>query len=124
MGYMRHHVIVITANDEKLIQKARNEAKKIFQPTEIDNFKALVSSSVEGCVNDYYTFCVGPDGSKDGWGPSDDGDRYRNELIDWLEEQRYGDNSSPYDWVEIQYGDDERETKIIRHSDEKEIADE
>lgn len=75
-------------------------------------------------MNFYESFFVAPDGSKEFWEISEAGDRLRDEFVAWLNEQRFADGSSPFDWVEVQYGDDERETKIIRHSDEMELVDE
>lgn len=60
-----------------------------------------------------------PDGSKEGWEHSDVGDKARDSYTDWLKAQAYEDGSSPLQWVEVQYGDDNGETKIIRHSDER-----
>lgn len=51
-------------------------------------------------------------GSKEGWDTSDTGDRARAAFTAWLREADHGD------WVEIQFGDDEGETRIVNHSDD------
>jgi len=113
MGYMCHHTVIVTTWDAMRARVAHEKATEIFAP--LGN---LVTPIIESRINGYFTFAVAPDGSKEGWDESDRGDRCRADLIGWLEAQRYEDRSSPYDWAEVQYGDDERETIIVRHSDE------
>ena len=112
MGYMRHHAIIVTSWSSELLNMAYDRAKIIFPK---------VSFIIGSEVNGYKSFFVPPDGSKEGWNSSDKSDSRREEYIDWLDAQRYDDNSTSLDWVEVQYGDNERETRIIRHSDEHEL---
>lgn len=114
MGYMRHHVIIITSWNQDLLKKAHLKAKEIFP---------IVSEIYEGVINNYKSFFIPPDGSKEGWNESNEGDKNRQNFVEWLDAQRYSDNSTSLDWVEVQYGDDERETKIVRHSDERPTGD-
>lgn len=111
MGYMRHHTIVVTSFSDEKIRPAHDRA--------VDVFGSTASSIVEGVVNGHCSFFIAPDGSKEGWPESDTGDRLRAEFIKWLDGQRFGDGSSPFDWAEIQFGDDCHVTKIVCHSDEK-----
>lgn len=108
MGYMRHHAIIVTTSQD--IAPIYRKALEIFDPI-------LVGNIVKSTVNGYYSFFIGPDGSKEGWIDSMDGDTNRGKFIEYLESQRYSDNSSSINWVEIQYGDEERETKIVNDSD-------
>lgn len=111
MGYMRHHAIAVTGYDEEIVQQAYRQAVAFgLQPTE----------PVKAPVNSYWTLFVPPDGSKEGWDESEAGDYRRGQFIAWLGGQRFEDGSSPLAWVEVQYGDDERETKVTAHSDEPE----
>jgi hypothetical protein len=110
MGYMRHHAILITTFSEEDIKSAHEKAVEIFGDT--------VSEVRESKINGYRSFAVFPDGSKEGWTDSDAGDSQRAQFVAWLNEHRYEDNSTSYDWVEVQYGDDNHETKIINDSDE------
>lgn len=116
MGYMRHHAIVVTswsrAGDSgslPTIEDAREAASGIFP---------AVSEVLGSEVNGYGSFFIPPDGSKMGWSTDEDGDARRKRFIEWLKDQGYEDGSSPFDWAEIQYGDDERETIVTAHSDE------
>lgn len=111
MGYMRHHAVVVTTYDATLASVARNKALELFEA-------AQVSPICSPECNGYHSFFVAPDGSKDGWERSETGDTARAAFLAWLNEQRYGDNSSPHDWVEVQYGDDDRVTKIVNSSDD------
>ncbi len=110
MGYERHHAIVVSSWDDKRTDKARRKAKQIG---------CKVSNVVMSDINGYTSFLIAPDGSKEGWDESEVGDDRRDYFVSWLDTQRHSDGSSSFNWVEVQYGDDDRETKIVRHSDEE-----
>lgn len=109
MGYMRHHAIVVTGWDPEVVRCARELATTIFNGHGI-------TEVVGPLVNGYYTFLVPPDGSKEGWDESGVGDGRRAEFIEGLKQFDY------LDWVEVQYGDDDMETKIVNDSDARRRA--
>ena len=122
MGYMRHHAIIVTgwpltrlnlseglAADPPLsIEEAHKVATEIFGP--------LVSPIIPARINAYHSFCIAPDGSKEGWSESDEGDAQREAFKQFLNEHRYEDGSG-IDWVEVQFGDDDLQTVIMADSD-------
>ena len=111
MGYMRHHAIVITGWQAKNVEEAALEAERLG---------CICSRVVASEINGYLSFAIFPDGSKEGWSESDDGDARRNALIEWMRERSEAKGGSHYlDWVEVQYGDDNGVTRIVRHSDEE-----
>ena len=115
MGYMRHHAIVVTTFQPKAAKAARAKAIELFED-------GLVSETLESVINGYLTFLIAPDGSKLGWARDKQGDESREGFIAWL--KGHGDhNSTWFDWVEIQYGDDEKEALVVSHSDEEEDND-
>ncbi len=114
MGYMRHHAIIVTAYDD-YIKNAHAKAIEIFGAPRVSGFTDPV-------VNDYQTFIVGPDGSKEGWEPSMAGDEKRETFVNWLRKQIHSDGSSSLKWVEVQYGDDEGVTKVVNDSDSEFMA--
>lgn len=105
MGYQRHHAIIVTSYNNVHILRAQMAAKDIFGEFPMRS---------ESKINEYYTFLIPPDGSKEDWPESDAGDVRRDKFINWLNEQRFEDGSSPYKWVEVQYGDDEDENIVTR----------
>ena len=107
---MRHHAIVVSSWSEEDIKRAHSKAQEIFP---------WVSPISPPMTNGYASFFIPPDGSKEGWERSDFGDGERNQFIDWLDTQRYGDGSSPLGWVEVQFYDDYNESIVTRHSDEE-----
>ena len=119
MGYMRHHAIVVTGSYDLWPERAYEKAEELLSQWRDSTHEPqpVLSQLSEECMNGRRSFCVFPDGSKEGWPTSEAGDEFRDRLIRWLEEQRYEDGSSPLAWVEVQYADDERETKVCRHSD-------
>lgn len=110
MGYIRHHAIVVTSFDEEELEKARNKAVRLFNRP--------IGAIVKGTTNGYATFVIPPDGSKEGWNTSELNNKKREKYIEWLKYERFDDGTSVLDWVELQYGDDGRQTKIINDSDE------
>lgn len=96
MGYIRHHAIVVTSTDESRIHAAHAKALEL---------QMSVTSVAGPVVNGHLSFLVGPDGSKEGWEDSIDGDVRRRKYKEWLNAQRFDDDSTPYDWVEVSYGE-------------------
>lgn len=116
MGYMRHHAIVVTGWRDDLLS-VRDKVAGIVTAT--DNCMIRVTPLTDKATNSYASFLVAPDGSKEGWDTSDAGDEARAEIIKYLDSLRHEDGSTSVDWVEVQFGDDDRETIIVNHSDEE-----
>ncbi len=101
MGYINHHAIVATSWDEKYLAEAHKKALEIFGET--------CTEIVISPVNRYATFFVAPDGSKEGWESSNEGNERRDEFDNWLKA-----NDNYVEAVEIYYGGDEPNVKGIR----------
>ena len=116
MGYMRHNAIIVSGShyegqrpiEESAIGKAHAEATRLFK---------WVSPLSPGGPNGGRSFLVPPDDSKEGWPESDQGDERRLEFVKFLRSQEYDDGSSPLDWVEVQYGDENMQTCVVDDSD-------
>ena len=100
MGYMVHHAIVVTGYDEH-IQEAHAAALKVD--------KAAVSDLTLTQVNGYQSFFVGPDGSKEGWKESDEGDTRRDAIVKAIDKL-------PVSWAELTLGDEYGPARIVRES--------
>lgn len=97
MGYTIHHAIIVTSWDDQAILAAHDKAVEIFPDDQ-------VTSVTDAAMNGYRSFLVGPDGSKEGWEESEEGNENREEYIEWLDSQKYDDGSSLLDWVELSFG--------------------
>lgn len=106
MGHVLHHAIVVTSWDEQKIQEAHAKAVEI---------ECTATPIIESPVNGYRSFMVAPDGSKEGWDESDNGNDRRLRFTDWLREQSDDEGSSRLEWVEISYGSDDRDANIESH---------
>ncbi len=116
MGYIRHHAILVTSYNKEYAEEAHEKATEIFAGTEdLTAGSLLPSPLMVSPANSYYTFVVPPDGSKEGWKTSDRGDECRERFVDWLNEKRYGDSSSPLDWAVVRYGDEEGHNELEAH---------
>lgn len=97
MGVVIHHAIVVTSRDE-YTKEARVQAVRCCGVGSVTNV-------TERMVNGVSSFMVAPDGSKEGWAESDQGEAQRATFIAWLNRQRWCDGSTPYAWVLIEYGE-------------------
>lgn len=100
MGIENNNAIIATTWNE-------NELKKIKKWVDAiqDNLWRNLFLFSDKVINGLYTVVMVPDGSKEGWPESDHGDKLRNEFINLLEEADHNDGSSPWDFVEIGYGE-------------------
>ncbi len=105
MGYIVHHAIIVTSGWQKDLLKAYKKANKLFK---------WVSPVSPEMMNGYASFFIPPDGSKEGWQDSNDGDTNRQKFLNWLDKQRYEDGSTSLDYAEIQYGDEGGNDKILQ----------
>ena len=97
MGDIHHHAIVVTGWNPARVKQAHAQASKIFE---------WVSPISPEVVNGYSSFFIPPDGSKEGWGPSNKGESLRDGFINWLNKSlTYDDGESKVEWVEVGYGD-------------------
>lgn len=113
MGYMRHHAIVVTGFDSRIMDAHAKALELFARPADTGMLThdpiASISDVTPEAVNGYRSFFVAPDGSKEWWSHSDAGNAARDELIEWI--------SKDYSlsWAEIQYGDDDGVNKMLRH---------
>lgn len=113
MGYERHHCIIVSSWKKTLVEEVRLMAIQMFC-----GGLAGVTEIINSGVNAFYTFLIGPDGSKEGWLHSFEGDAARLSYTNYLDSFRYEDGSSAIAWVEVQFRDDNDKTMIVNHSDE------
>ena len=98
MGTIVHHAIIVTSWKKEALDELVKVAKS--------ELSASVLGPSEEVINGYRTVVICPDGSKEGWGDSNIGDKRREQIKDWLNAQRHDDGSSWVEWVEVQYGND------------------
>lgn len=107
MGYICHHAIIVTSWDRKYIEPAREKALRIFP---------VVSEILESQENGYCSIFIPPDGSKEDWRESAEGNDRRAEFIKWLNAQAETDGGNCTGWVEVQYLDEAGNEKVLNSS--------
>jgi hypothetical protein len=108
MGYMRHHAIVVTGWDDPhgTFDAAHAEAMRLMPD--------LTTPISQARMNAYQSFCILPDGSKEGWDESDRGDKERGVFISWLTEHAAtSDGGWWVDWALVQFGDEEGDQRVL-----------
>lgn len=115
MGYIKHNAIVVTGWHKEKVLEARNKAIEIFEQCFNDepNGGRLVSEVVSGLINEQYSFFIAPDGSKEGWNTSENGNEARRQFWDWLRNEQY----NYCDYVEIRFSDNDEHKTIVRSKD-------
>ncbi len=86
MGIIQNHAIIVTGYDPARVAEARAVAAKFFDQ-DWNTGGPIVSNVVGQKINGGASFFVGPDGSKEGWSESEQGDKIRALFIAWLEAQ-------------------------------------
>ncbi len=115
MRNIRHHALIVTCNDRKVIDSIRAKALELYKlHMEASNGSNLVSEIKESIVNHYCSFFIIPDGSKEGYDASDDSDVIREKLIDFIKPLAETDEYH-VSYAEVSYGADDGKT-TFKHS--------
>lgn len=101
MGYIRHNAIIATGWQNKAVKALLDFAESI----------GAEAISGEEMTNGYRTVVITPDGSKEGWETSADGDARRSRIREWLREAELRDLF--FEWCEVAYGSDDGNAEII-----------
>ena len=115
MGYMRHDSVIVVVSDYAYDRPDMPDIDA-FRASLPKEWQALVVGPVEAVVNGYKTYAFLPDGSKERWGTSDEGDEYRRAFID-LFSVGHEDKSSPFDVTVVSHGGDEPDETRAQHLD-------
>lgn len=98
MGYIRHNAIIATTWQAQAVEGLVEYARSI-------GAEALVGGEV---TNGYATACITPDGSKEGWQTSAEGDKRRAKIKRWMAEH----DDFYFEWCEVAYGSDDGNAEI------------
>lgn len=112
MGYMKHHSIIVTSWNVKRLKEAHEKAIEIFSSLKTtfgNGYDSLISPIISGIANSQDSFFIAPDGSKEGWEPSDDCNIARKEFLDWIV-----GSGNLCDYVEVEFGGDSDYNDVIR----------
>ena len=98
----RHHAIVVTCWQDKHIEQAHGLAvENNLSPTDI----------TPSGVNGYRSFLIPPDGSKEGWEESSQGDDRRDA---WIKAMTDLGEDNYCEWAELAYGNDDGMAQVTR----------
>lgn len=100
MGYIAHHAVVATGDDDRFAETTKSKVNALKEEMP-ENLRNLVVGPIEGATNFYVSYCFLPDGSKEGWETSNDGDEWRDKFVGLFNDR--------WDVVVIRFGGDDRE---------------
>ena len=99
MRIINHNCIIATTCNQKCVSRIWEWVNTLPH-----NGHLLFVQSPKTIVNGYHTTIMIPDGSKEAWPESDQGDDFRKQFIERLELDNYDDESSPWAYVEVGFG--------------------
>jgi hypothetical protein len=115
MGVENNEAILATTWNQEIIGKVKEWIHSL--PEEQQQLFAFV----DGLVNGKTTILLAPCGSKKGWAEDKVIEDLRNRFIEYLITFNYDDGSSPFDWVEVGYG--EFGQKVLRGNNTNRYSD-
>lgn len=127
MGHHVHHALLVTSWKVKAVKVAHERAKAILTSHQVEpdnGYAKLVTPITKGVINNFASFAIVPDGSKEGWSTSNAVDAARSEIVAMLREMVATDQW--LDFIEVSFGGDEGDpnTRILNHdSDDKAFPD-
>ena len=99
MGVENNECVLATTWDAKAITKVKEWVGTLSESEQ------SLFAFVPALSNKKETVILAPDGSKKGWPEAAHGENLRSLFIDLLKIFDYEDGSSPFDWVEVGYGE-------------------
>lgn len=107
MKNIQHHSIIVTCNDKESLALVRNEVLRLYKSNmEAKNSNQLVSPILDSLINKFCSFFIAPDGSKEGYDASEDGNRIRKKIVEFLNSLAEADGSNSIKFVEVSFGND------------------
>ena len=106
MGHYFHHAIVVTSWKPEAVVEAHAKAVELGM-----NPGPIVPCEMNGETS----FLIPPDGSKEGWEASENGDKRRAAWKRWAREANM--RSVYFDWVEVGFGGDAEMAIVQDHGD-------
>lgn len=103
MGYIRHDVTLIATNPDRPGGLPDIDAFRESMP---EQWRPLIVGPIPGVINGDVFYAFLPDGSKEGWGDSEEGDNRRAEFRALFTTHAYEDGSSADDVVTVSFGGD------------------
>lgn len=104
MGYIAHDAVLVSTAEYRAGGLPDVEA---FRQSLPEPWRRLVIGPIEAVANFGVFYAFLPDGSKEGWDTSDEGDRYRSQFVA-LFATAYEDGSSTDDVISVRFGEDFR----------------
>lgn len=114
MGYIKHDTVIVVVSDYVYSNPGWMPDVEAFKESLPEGWRHLIVGPVSGLTNGYDTYVFLPDGSKEGWDTSDEGDAHRSAFID-LFQVGYSDKSSPFDITIVRHGGDDENENTARH---------
>lgn len=126
MGYIRHDAVLVVVSDYALHATESDQKRwgfgdvvadvAAFRESLPEKWRPLVVGPIAGVVNGDASYVFLPDGSKEGWTDSDNGNEYRRQFVA-LFTFAHGDGSSPFDVTAVTFGgDDADRVDVAVHS--------
>ena len=83
---------------------------------EAKNGQQLISPIIPSLINRFCSFFIAPDGSKEGYDASDDGDIIRRKTLDFLNSLADMNGENNIRFVEVCYGSEDQKAVVLSNN--------
>jgi hypothetical protein len=108
MGTINHTALILTSSFVEKITIAHDRAVHVFG--------ALATPMIPYVVNGGMSFMIAPDGSKEGWVPSDNRDKDQAAFVNWVNDTfndiEEGHRNQFIEMVEVSFGEIDEHGKV------------
>ncbi len=105
MKQYKHHAILITARDRKLMDELKIKTKDFFlKGMQAKTGYKLIGEIIPSIIGEFYTMVIFPDGSIEGYETSEEADKIRAKIIDAIKEINQKKGSQEISYAEVSYG--------------------
>jgi len=113
MSQYKHHAILITTRDKKLIDELRIKVRDFFlKGMQAKTGINLVGDITPSIIGGFYTLVIYPDGSKEGYETSVEADKIRAKIIETIKEMNSKKGCEEIRFAEVSYGSDSEPSAV------------
>jgi len=112
MGFVEHQAIIVTSWDARQLAVVRKAAEDV-------GFGPLMTPTIRGEVNSYWSFAILPGGSKRGWADAERWDSRAENVRQAIDAMRHDDGSVAVEAVWIGFGADPGCARVMWHADDE-----
>ncbi len=112
-----HHAIIVTSRNLIRLNSIREKCVDLMN-SKISSKQAasMISATLPSISNQFQSFIIIPDGSKENYDISDEADNARSNVVEFLNGLDNSDSDTAIRFVEVSYGTDTNHANVLNHN--------